>query len=405
MTDGVHAIHPHGQLGANLTAFCAVLRRDHGFSAGPGEAADALRALETIGVADLDRARSALRLVLCARLEDTEVFDDAFDRFFLPAPPRGVLQHNLDARHTRPPQEPPPGTESRAVEARQPSGAEDDTGELGKGPRQQYPVADDPDDQDVQRFLRARYSAMAAADDAPEVPREGLDAMLEAAGILVRRLRLGHSRRWRAMPAGARFDFRRTMRGSLQTGGEALKPRWQGHPRRNPRIVVVVDGSRSMRESAGIMLQFAYALSQRIRRLDAFVFSTGLREVTRQLRRLGRGDALRLTDLTEAWGGGTRIGACLETLIGEYGHRCLSEHTLVLILSDGLDVGDPERLRRAMRELKRRSAGVVWLNPLVGTPGYVPSTQGMQAALPYVDLFSAASTVQDFKLLAQTVKL
>ncbi len=169
---------------------------------------------------------------------------------------------------------------------------------------------------------------MAATDDAPEVPREGLDAMFEAAGILVRRLRLGHSRRWRAMPAGARFDVRRTMRGGLQTGGEALKPRWQGHPRRNPRIVVV-DGSRSMRESAGIMLQFAYALSQRMRRLDAFVFSTGLRDVTRQLRRLGRGDGLRLTDLTEAWGGGTRIGACLETLIGEYGHRCLSEHTLV----------------------------------------------------------------------------
>ncbi len=76
-----------------------------------------------------------------------------------------------------------------------------------------------------------------------------------------------------------------------------------------------------------------------------------------------------------------------------------------MILSDGLDVGDPERLRRAMRELKRRSAGVVWLNPLVGTPGYVPSTQGMQAALPYVDLFGAAGAVQDFKLLAQTVRL
>src|SRR5262249_16660151 len=159
------------------------------------------------------------------------------------------------------------------------------------------------------------------------------------------------------------FDFRRTFRASLQTGGEPLKPRWLAHPLRNPRVVVIVDGSRSMSEHAGIMLQFAFALSQRTRRLDAFVFSTGLEDVTRRLRQFRRGQALRLNDLADAWGGGTRIGECLECLVREFGYRCLTGDTLVLILSDGLDVGEPERLQRAMREVKRRCALLVWLNP------------------------------------------
>jgi uncharacterized protein with von Willebrand factor type A (vWA) domain len=207
------------------------------------------------------------------------------------------------------------------------------------------------------------------------------------------------------MPVGPRFDFRRTMRSSLQTGGEALKPRWQGHPWRNPRLVVVVDGSRSMSGSAAHLLQFAYALSQRTSYLRAFIFSTELRDVTIQLRRSEWGQLPRLTGLAEAWGGGTRIGECLERLIHEFGHRCLSEHTAVIILSDGLDVGDPDRLRHAMRELQRRTAGVIWLNPLLDTPGYTPSAQGMSAALPYIAVFSAAGDAQALQAMARALTL
>jgi len=401
------ALHPHGDFSANVAAFCAVLRRGHGFTIGPGEAADALRAIETVGVSDLARVRTALRLVLCAKEAEAAIFDGVFDQFFLPDAPRGARQDNLRPRHTRPEPEPPPPMDGKEVDAppQLPRTDTDTADDLGRGPRRRYPIAQDEDDQPALRFLRARYSAAAAEAAAPDVARAGLDAMLEAAGALVRRLRLGRSRRWRAMPDGARFDVRRTMRASLQTGGEVLTPLWRGRPRRNPRIVVIIDGSRSMHESAGIMLQFAYAVSQRTRRLDAFVFSTDLRDVTHQLRRLGRGGSLRLTGLEDAWGGGTRIGACAERFITEFGYRCLSSDTVVFILSDGLDVGDPARLAHALRELQRRSAGVVWLNPLLGTPGYAPSARGMRAALPYVDLFTAANDAQAFGTLARTLRL
>jgi uncharacterized protein with von Willebrand factor type A (vWA) domain len=402
----VPAFHPRGDLAANIASFCEVLRRAHGFVVGPGEAIDALRSVEAVGLADRERAQSALRLVLCASAEQIEVFDRAFDAFFLPAPPRGARQHNLHSRHTRPQDEPERAPPGRPSPATQHNSAPDDNGDDSGGPgRRRYPVEDDGDGIRAWRLMQARYSAAAASSDAPDVPREGLDEMLEAAGLLVRRLRLGRSRRWRATPAGPRFDFRRTFRASLQTGGEPLKPKWLAHPLRNPRVVVIVDGSRSMSEHAGLMLQFAYALSRRTRRLDAFVFSTGLEDVTRQLRRFRHGQALRLSYLADAWGGGTRIGECLERLVREFGYRCLTGDTLVLILSDGLDVGEPERLQRAMREVKRRCALLVWLNPLLSRPGYTPSASGMRAALPYIDLFADSGSIGSFKMLAHMLRV
>jgi uncharacterized protein len=401
------ALHPHGTLPANLAAFCRLLRDEHGFTIGPGETADALLALEHVGVAEMERARAALSLVLCASSEQASAFDRIFDAFFLPPPPRGVPQRNLHPRHTRPspPLAQPAAKPQARAPDRPPSGGDDRDDETAGKVQRRVPVEEDADELTAWRMMQARYSASAAQSDPPEATREGLDAMLVAAGILVRRLRLGRSRRWRPMLVGPRYDFRRTLRSSLQTGGEAMKPRWQGHPRRNPRIVVIVDGSRSMSESAGRMLQFAYALCRRTTRMRAFVFSTELRDITMQLRRTRWGEMPKLTAVAEAWGGGTRIGECLGQLIRDFGPLCLTEHTAVFILSDGLDVGEPERLRLAMRELRRRVAGVVWLNPLLGSPGYSPSSQGMAAALPYVDVFQAAGDVEAFQAMARTLRL
>ena len=162
---------------------------------------------------------------------------------------------------------------------------------------------------------------------------------------------------------------------------------------------MIVDGSRSMSVHAEPVLAFASALVKRTRRAEAFVFSTELCRVT---------DALRdgtVPPLAEAWGGGTRIGDSLATLLRAHGTRCLGTQTLVLIASDGLDVGDVPVLRDAMRELHRRSAGIVWLNPLLETPGYEPSAAGMRAALPYVSTFAWADDPAGVARLAETVTL
>ena len=406
--NGSNLEYPFGQAQKNLIVFCEVLRLKHEFKIGPGEITDALRALECVGLNDLHKVQAALRLVCCARLEDVEIFDWAFHEFFFPAP-QGVPQEN------QPPDEkqrPKRLSDAKSDDANQKSNrqvkaesGDEDEEELEGAGQKRVPVEDDPRAEFQERIVRAQYSAMAGDVGSLEIPRDGLEAMLRAAGEVVTRLRLGRSRKWRMQARGSRFDFRRTMRSSLSTGGDVLHPKWLGHPRRNPRFVLLLDGSRSMLEHTAPMVQFAFALAQRSRRVDVFTFSTELRDVTRDFKHLAQQRKLEVRDLSRAWGGGTRIGENFRVFLRDHAHRVLSPDTLVLVSSDGLDVGEVEVLESALREIRRRSAGIVWLNPLLAFDGYTPTARGMKAALPFLTHFTHANTPSMLAKLADDVQL
>ncbi len=388
--------YPAGDLAANVMAFCDGLRRERGFRVGTGEALDAVRAVEAVGVADRDDVRRALALVCCVTPEQQRSFPRLFEEFFFPGP-EGILQRQAGA----PAGQPGASAEDRIDDHPPTSGAPDESDAAGAGlPGAGAEAAGDDDGAGADRALRlsARYSPVAGTSPAPVFAPED-PAMLAAAARLLARLRIGRSRRLRPMPRGHRFDLRRTLRANLAYGGELVHPRLVGRPPRHPRVVVLVDGSRSMAPHAPPMLAFAAALARRADRVEAFVFSTRLERVTRDL---GSGS---LPDLGEAWGGGTRIGECLAAFLRADGERLLGRETLVVIASDGLDVGDPDTLREAMHTIHRRSCGVVWVNPLLETAGYEPSARGMQAALPYVTTHAAARDAAGFARLAASVRL
>jgi uncharacterized protein with von Willebrand factor type A (vWA) domain len=266
-------------------------------------------------------------------------------------------------------------------------------------------ASSDEDNSNTGAVIQTYFSPFSAKLEVPvSISPDGVEDMLDAAHALVNRVRLGRSRRWKAMTHGKRYHFRRTLRKSLQTGGEAIKPAWLGHPLRKPRFVLLLDGSRSMAGYSDKLLQFAHALSQRSSRVEVFVFSTELKRISSSLRRVKK-QAPSLTDLGEAWGGGTRIGACLHAFTQQYGMGLLDRDTVVIIASDGLDTGELAPLETAMRELHRRTASVVWLNPLLSTKGYEPSAGGMKTALPFVDTFSTADDSPSFAELAHQIKL
>jgi uncharacterized protein len=170
--------------------------------------------------------------------------------------------------------------------------------------------------------------------------------------------------------------------------------------------VVLLDGSRSMLEASQAVLQFAFALAQRSRRVDVFSFSTDLKDITRDLRALVQERSkLELGNMAKAWGGGTRIGESLRIFVREHASRVLTPDTVVIISSDGLDVGEVDVLEASMREIKRRSAGVIWLNPLASHPQFRPTARGMQAALPYISLLCCANTAAEFSSLAEGLRL
>ena len=401
-------MYPFASLPENLAAFCQALRLQHGFHIGPGELHDAVRALDIVDLASERTVRHALRPILGGTLDDVRVFDAAFTQFFFPAP--------ADLRRDEAPSprtEPATGGDGRdrrdtvAGHARHVPSPEADPDEgSGPGGGRMIPLESTNDGlEEPAVFAPSSYSPLDVdAFDPPELPR--IDpGWRDAARSFVRRLHLGLSRRWRPASRGRRFDLSRTRRAGQQTGGETLSPRWLRRPRRAPRIVLLVDGSRSMSACARTSLQIAVGLAAATTRLEVFTFSTELQRVTDEVRRAAAGEVRRLDRLHRAWAGGTSIGACLRDFLRRFGERTVGRETVVMIVSDGLDVGEPDVLRDAMRELRRRAAGVVWLNPLLETDGYEPTAAGMRAARPHITTFASVTDQAGLMRLSRLVRL
>ncbi|MBO9313937.1 MAG: VWA domain-containing protein, partial [Chloroflexus sp.] len=150
----------------------------------------------------------------------------------------------------------------------------------------------------------------------------------------------------------------------------------------------ICDISGSMERYSRILLQFAHAISAGLGNVETFVFGTRLTRITRQLRHKDIDDAIdAVSKHVVDWSGGTRIGEAIKEFNFRWGRRVLGRSPVVLLISDGWDRGDPELLAREMDRLQRSCHRLIWLNPLLGTPGYEPLTVGMQAALPFVDDF------------------
>jgi uncharacterized protein with von Willebrand factor type A (vWA) domain len=394
--------YPFASLPGNLAAFCDLLRRDYGFRIGPAELRDAARACEVVPLESLRRVRDALRAVLAGRAEDVAAFDEAFAAFFFPGPSR-----------LRPERLAPPPPQERPFD-RGPGGAAGETraGEAAPGPDEEpagdpspgTPASEAPGaDREAPAVMRSAWSTQAAAGEAPVLaPAE--DEWRAAARTFVQSIRLGRSRRWRPATRGQRFDLRRTLRASLHTGGEALSPRWRSQPRRSPRFVMLVDGSRSMRTYADVAMRMATAVASVAPRTDVFTFSTGLRAVTADVRRAIAGGTHRPAGFGEAWGGGTTIGSCLRSFLVSAGERLLGRNTVVVIASDGLDVGQPDMIRDAMRRLHASTSAIVWLNPLLATPGYEPTAAGMHAARPFITTFATVQVPADLAALGRLTR-
>jgi len=397
--------YPFAALPENLAAFTETLRRLYGFRIGPGELHDAARALGVVDLGSERAVRNALRPILGGTQDDVRVFDAAFTQFFFPDLAALRREETIATR-----QEPAPdgaGGHGDAEDARRtPSSTveADDASALGGGPMTPSGSAGDRS-QDAALVATSSYSPLEVETaDAPELPRID-QGWRDAARMFVRRLQFGLSRRWSPGRRGRRFDFRRTLRAGLQTGGEMLSPRWLRHPRRAPRIVLLVDGSRSMSAYARTTLTMAVALATATMRLEVFTFSTGLRRATNDVRRAAAGERRRLDPRNHAWAGGTTIGACLRDFLNRFGERMVGRDTVVMIASDGLDVGVPDLLRDAMRELHRRSGAVVWLNPLLETEGYEPTALGMSAARPFITTFTSMTDHAGLARMSRLVRL
>jgi uncharacterized protein with von Willebrand factor type A (vWA) domain len=208
------------------------------------------------------------------------------------------------------------------------------------------------------------------------------------------------TRRERARRRGRRLDLRATIRLSVAHGGEPLDLKFRRRKIKPLRLVALLDASGSMESYVSFFTRFLHAVTQVFRESEAFIFHTRLAHVSSALKERNPARALdRLALMAAGVGGGTKIGECLAAFNRIHARRVIHSRTCVMILSDGYDTGSPELLSSAMCELRRRCKRIVWLNPLTGRDGFEPSARGMQAALPYLDLFAPAHSLESLAAL------
>jgi uncharacterized protein with von Willebrand factor type A (vWA) domain len=212
------------------------------------------------------------------------------------------------------------------------------------------------------------------------------------------------TRRKRKGRRGEHMDMRRTLRRSMHTGGDPIelaRKRRRVHPR---RLVLLCDISGSMEPYARAYLQFLHAARATGPYAEAFVFATRLTRLTRQL--AGRNPQRAIRRATEAapdWSSGTRIGDALKEFNDRYGRRGMARGSVIVILSDGWERGDPALVGREMQRLSRLAYRIVWVNPRVAAPGFAPKAGGLVAALPHCDALVSGHTLKSLEEVADAI--
>ncbi|HEU4931578.1 MAG TPA: VWA domain-containing protein, partial [Pyrinomonadaceae bacterium] len=228
---------------------------------------------------------------------------------------------------------------------------------------------------------------------------EELEEISRIARRMARRLAKKPSRRWRPVARGRRVNLRRSLRLSLKTGGELIDLSYRERRPKRTKLFVICDVSGSMDIYSRLLLQFIYGLQNSFAKVESFVFATSLSRITGELKGKTYQRALdRLTANVRGWSGGTRIGASLASFNLQWLRR-IDRRTVVIILSDGWDTGEPDQLAAASSQLQQRAGRVIWLNPLLGSSTYQPLTRGMQAALPYINVFAPVHDLASFRAL------
>jgi uncharacterized protein with von Willebrand factor type A (vWA) domain len=230
--------------------------------------------------------------------------------------------------------------------------------------------------------------------------REELDELARLASSFASSLPRRRSRRRRAADAGM-LDVPRTLRRALRTGGEPFDRRFRERSRVPRRLVLLLDVSNSMSAYSRGPLVLAHSLLRIRPHTEVFCFGTRLTSTTRALAIRDPDEALaRAADEVFDWDGGTRIGDSLKAFLDHGGHRGTARGAIVLICSDGLDVGDPKLLRAQMERLGQLAYRIVWLNPLKQHPTYEPLARGMAAALPYIDVLASGHNLASLEKAA-----
>ena len=384
---------PDGRMADNIVYFARALRKA-GLRVGPASVKDAIEAVLAAGIGSRDDFYWTLHAVLVTRREDHETFDEAFRLFWKS---RELIEKMLamfspvapDKREKAKPR----AAESRVADA------------LFEGHRKHQPVQEMPEIEVDARFTVSGNELLRGKDFAQMNASEMADAK-RAISELRLPFDLVRTRRFKPDSRGGRIDPRAMMRMAARTGGELVLPKFRSPREVHPPLVVLADISGSMSQYTRIFLHFLHALTEKRRRVHAFVFGTRLTNLTRQMRH--RDPDVALADCSAAvkdWSGGTRIGDALGDFNRLWSRRVLGQGAVVLLITDGLERDDVAGLSAEMERLHKSCRRLIWLNPLLRFDGFEAKARGVRAMLPHIDEFRAVHNLDALADLCASLDL
>jgi uncharacterized protein with von Willebrand factor type A (vWA) domain len=387
-----------GKLAANITHFARALRKA-GLPVGTGRVVDAVRAVEVAGFGNKHDFYYTLEACFVSRPEHRQVFAQVFRLYW--RDPR-FMEHMMSlltplVRGLNAPPE-PSAAERRAAEALL------DGAEAPPLP----PREEEGEEVEFDATLTFSADEKLKRMDFEQMSTAELAQARRAIARLDLPVRPIASRRTAVDPRGRVADWRGTMRAALRSGGDIRQLAMRSRRNRWPNLVALCDISGSMSSYSRMILHFLHAAANARgagwAQVHAFTFGTRLTNITRHLRNRDVDTALAAAGQeARDWEGGTRIGASLHTFNRDWSRRVLGQGAVVLLITDGLDRDDPDRLTLEMERLHLSARKLIWLNPLLRWDGFAPKARGVRAILPEVDSFRACHSLASLEELAETL--
>ena len=375
----------------NLMAFGRALKQ-LGVKVSLSQVLDASRSADLVDLAERKDFRALLRANFISQKEDFPVFDMLFDCFWREQSYERVPMETMDIQGTP--------TESQAPEGGDEEGGLEEAASEAIA-QENLPL------ENLDEFAVPTYSAQELMNrkDFSEMSVEESRAIARAILLIATKIATQISRRKKIARKGAVVDPRSTLRRSMKYGGEVIEVLHRKRRIKKTKVVLLCDVSGSMDCYSRFLIQFMYGLQNELWGVETFVFSTSLSRITHLIRTKNIVDALeKISGTILGWSGGTNIGRSLHTFNRNFAPSMVTHRTVVVVISDGWDRGDVSLLEKEMQDIKRRAKKIIWLNTLLASENYEPLCKGMQAALPYLDLFLSVHNVNSLVSLGRTLQ-
>ena len=364
----------------------------HGFNTSFDQATQSLEGLQHIDLSKIQEWKNALKSIYCYNFETFEKFDELFDSFWTnEGKKKTTVQRQNNNKNNK-------TINTRSILAPPEQGTLDNDS-TNKS------MSDNENDVEVSSNAVSKITASFIENKKKTDLKELIDSDLQkrihsAVLKIAKSIKHKRSRRLLADRKGAKLDLRKIVSKSLAYEGYPIKLYKKSKPKKPMRIVSILDISGSMKVYSQIFLTFVKGLVGVDQSADVYLFHTRLMRVTEYLKENDTLNAVnRISLLTEGFSGGTKIGESLKEFNNIYSKNNVNGRTVVIIISDGYDTGNPKIVSQELEKLKKRNCKIIWLNPLLGWENYDPVASSMKEASPYLDLFAPCSTIEDLENL------